>query len=205
MSNSYRELMEQVEVTAEMRTRILENLDRVEAAPRRKSVPFRYGLLAACVAILVTVGLSEMRRQPEGGLPEHSGVIVSSPFTAADSVEDLERIVGFHVPELTGLPFAREQVSYRAVGANLAEVVYTGEGQTAVFRKSLGSEDNSGDYNPYACVTDVSLEGSTGQLKGDGACYTLACWYTGEAAYSLHLSEGLSQADWLDLMASLTE
>lgn len=205
MGDSYRELMERVEVTAEMRQRILDGLDQAEIQPHRRAVSARWALLAACVAIVVTVGLVQARKQPEPISPDAPSVMTVSPFAAVDSVEELERMVGFSVPELTGLPFSPESVSYQAMGTELAEVTYCGEGQTAVFRKSLGSEDISGDYRDYARSTELTLEGVSGVLKGGETGYTLACWHSDGAAYSLRLSAGMEESAWLELLTSLTE
>ena len=68
--------------------------------------------------------------------------------------------------ELTALPFAVEETTYVSYWNELAEITYTGEGQTAAFRKSPGTEDNSGDYNTYTAIKEIHMGPLTATLKG---------------------------------------
>ena len=58
--------------------------------------------------------------------------------------------------EAEHLPFAPQEVLYTAFDSGLAQVEYRGEnGQTALLRKSQGTEDNSGDFDQYQmCIRD---------------------------------------------------
>ena len=118
-----------------------------------------------------------------------------------DTLEELSETVGFEVTELTNLPFQTEEVIYTAYWKDLAEITYSGEGQTAVYRKGIGAEDVSGDYNNYENETVISVNDTTITLKGNGEGYTLAIWTDGDYAYSLTLSDGATDAEWQAIFA----
>lgn len=208
--NPYRELMEQVTLTPEARERILTNVQQADLSPQpEKVVPFprrrqtwrRWASLAAClvvvVAVLVAVPL--LREQPDTAPP----VQVLPPFRQVDSLDALSEAVGFPVTEVSKLPFDPVSTTYTAYDEGLAEITYTGSGgQTATYRQSCGSEDNSGDYNLYPDTQALPDQNAT--LKGQDGLYTLALWSDDTYTYSLHLSSGLSADAWQALLGETT-
>lgn len=204
--NPYRELMEQVNLTPEARERILTNVQQADLSPQpEKVVPFprrrqtwrRWVSLAAClvvvVAVLVAVPL--LREQPDTAPP----VQVLPPFRQVDSLDALSEAVGFPVTEVSKLPFDPVNMTYTAYDEGLAEITYTGSGgQTATYRQSCGSEDNSGDCNLYPDTQALPEQNAT--LKGQDGLYTLALWTDDTYTYSLHLSSGLSADAWQALL-----
>lgn len=208
--NPYRELMEQVNLTPEARERILTNVQQADLSPQaEKVVPLRsqkqtwrrWASLAAClvmvVAVLVAVPL--LREHPDTAPP----VQALPPFRQVDSLDALSEAVGFPVTEVSKLPFAPVSTTYTAYDEGLAEITYTGSGgQTATYRQSCGSEDNSGDYNLYPDTQTLPDQNAT--LKGQDGLYTLALWTDDTYTYSLHLSSGLSADTWQALLGETT-
>lgn len=208
--NPYRELMEQVNLTPEARERILTNVQQADLSPQaEKVVPFprrrqtwrRWASLAAClvvvVAVLVAVPL--LREQPDTAPP----VQVLPPFRQVDSLDALSEAVGFPVTEVSKLPFDPVSTTYTVYDEGLAEITYTGSGgQTATYRQSCGTEDNSGDYNLYPDTQALPEQNAT--LKGQDGLYTLALWTDDTYTYSLHLSSGLSADAWQALLGETT-
>ena len=208
--NPYRELMEQVNLTPEARQRILTNVqqadlspqpEKVEPFPRRRQTWRRWASLAAClvvvVAVLVAVPL--LREQPEQTPP----VQALPPFRQVDSLDALSEAVGFPVTEVSSLPFDPVSTTYTAYDEGLAEITYTGSGgQTATYRQSCGTEDNSGDYNLYPDTQTLPDQNAT--LKGQDGLYTLALWIDDTYTYSLNLSSGLSADAWQALLGETT-
>ena len=205
--NPYRELMEQVNLTPEARERILTNVQQADLSPQpeQKIVPFRpqkqtwrrWASLAAClvvvVAVLVAVPL--LREQPDTAPP----VQVLPPFRQVDSLDALSEAVGFPVTEPAALPFDPVNTAYTAYDEGTAEITYTGpDGQTATYRQSLGTADNSGDDTLYEDTQVVPENNAT--LKGQGQSYTLALWTDGTYTYSLRLSSALSADAWQALL-----
>lgn len=204
--NPYRELMEQVNLTPEARERILTNVQQADLSPQpeQKIVPFRpqkqtwrrWASLAACLAIVAALfAVPLLREQPDTAPP----VQVLPPFRQVDSLDALSEAVGFPVTEVSKLPFDLVNTTYTAYDEGTAEITYTGpDDQTATYRQSLGTADNSGDYTLYEDTQVVPENNAT--LKGQDQSYTLALWTDGTYTYSLNLSTGLSADAWQALL-----
>lgn len=204
--NPYRELMEQVNLTPEARERILTNVQQADLSPQpEKVVPFprrrqtwrRWASLAACLVVVVAAlfAVPLLREQPEQTPP----VQALPPFRQVDSLDALSEAVGFPVTEVSSLPFDPVNTTYTAYDEGLAEITYTGSGgQTATYRQSLGTEDNSGDDTLYEDTQVIPENNAT--LKGQDQRYTLALWTDGTYTYSLRLSSALSADAWQALL-----
>ena len=208
MKSAYDEIMSRIEVSDEMKKRILSKLQEVEAQPKRnfKTVRFpalrKYLTAAACLALLLT-GVFTLP-QLWGSEPPDSDYITAAPnMSQAASAEELSELVGFDVADIPELPFEIDEAAYTAYGTQLAEITYQGGGQTATFRKSAGSEDNSGDYNVYTRTEKVPVGGVTATLKGDEGAYILAIWSDGTYSYSLRIPGGLAVERWSEILSSI--
>lgn len=205
--NPYRELMEQVNLTPEARERILTNVQQADLSPQaEKVVPFprrrqtwrRWASLAACLVVVVAAVLAvpQLRAEPnETTPPQLTGV----PFQEVDSLAALSDAVGFPVTEPAALPFDLVNTTYTAYDEGLAEITYTGpDDQTATYRQSLGTADNSGDDTLYEDTQVIPENNAT--LKGQDQSYTLALWTDDAYTYSLRLSSALSADEWQALL-----
>lgn len=213
LKSRYERVMEHIEVTDEMERRILQHIRQAEEngsgagegahapAPRRTASPLRRFLpLAACLALAVTALAALLP-----GLPDEEGppVLAATAVVDCSSADKLSEVVHFTVADLEGLPFQVERSAYTAYQEVLAEITYSGEDQTAVFRKSPGSGDISGSYEDFASVSEVSVAPYTVTLKGEEGGYQLALWSDGEFAYSLQFSSGFPERDWVELLGSI--
>ena len=210
MKKQYHEIMDNLVVTEEMRARILEHLtdcdlqETSEKHPiRRFPVWGRYLSVAACLALLLSAvrilpGLS-FTTQPD--MPESLTAV--NGITEVSSSAELSAAVGFPVAEVTGLPFTPSEVIYCSYWDEMAQITYSDGSNSALFRQSCGTEDNSGDYNEYADTTTLTLGTGTVLLKGYSDLYTLAIWQDTTYSYSLSLSAGLSSEEWVPLLESI--
>ena len=206
MKKRYDEVMDRIEVTDEMRGRILGNIQKMEleTAPETNVIPFpslkKYLSVAACFVVLL-IGAFVAGNMTGIFSPSDPDVLApGNGIVDVGTLEELSAHVGFEVEELNGLPFEVKETAYIAYWQELAEIVYTGEGQTATFRKSVGTEDNSGDYNVYADVKNIQIGSLTVTLKGNDGAYTLAIWSADGYAYSASLSDGISEMGWRDMI-----
>ena len=192
----YEQIMDKIEVTPEMRQRVLQN---VEAAQRKKQRRMLRQLvsLAACLMIVVCCWYAWKPREPQD---QEQGMLAASQIETVDSLEALSEKTGLPLAELTGLPFAVEHTEYVSYWENMAEIQYFGSTDTLRYRKSQGTEDNSGDYNVYAQNTETEVSGNTVTLKGENGDYTLAIWTDGQYAYSISVTAPLSQEAFLALI-----
>lgn len=206
MDRKYDEAMKHIEVTPEMRSRILENIENMDFAEKKqaKMVRFpnvrRFTTLAACLAIVLVGALTLPHLLNVSHEPP---VVGNNDIVEVSSVEELSETIGFEVSEPGNLPFEPESVVYTAYWAEMAEIIYTSGEQTAVFRKGIGSDDVSGDYNSYELTNEISVNDIDITLKGNGENYTLAIWTDSEFAYSLSLSEGIGEAEWVTMLRTI--
>lgn len=209
----YDELMEQVELTPEARTRILEHIRTadVTADPSSKVRPLssykKYLSAAACIAVLllgaVTIPqLMEEEQQTEKPRSPVGGVLVMPDIVTAASAEELSNIVGFPVEELEGLPFEPDEVTYTAYTKSIAEIEYRAGDMSAAFRISRGNEDNSGRFDSYTVEEPFEAGTFTGTLRGNVENeFTLAIWSGEEMSYSVYCPQGLSTSEWMELIS----
>ena len=209
MKKRYDEIMDKIEVTDEMRARILNHLQEVDLTKRtrpkvlRLSSVKKYLSVAACFAILLA-GVLTLPGLLDRGLQRPAEVLnPGADIVDVATLEELSGLVNFEVPEVTGLPFTPEKQSYTAFGKDMAQITYEGNGQTCTFRKSIGSEDKSGDYNAYSAIEEISVGDVTAMLKGTDDGFTLAIWWDGAFSYSLQLSGGLTVDEWETLIAAV--
>ena len=192
LGRSYDELMSRIQVTELMRARVLRRLEQEELAPTRPSrrAWLRPALAAAACLAVLAAGISVLPRMAPG-------------FQDVSSAAELADTVGFPVSDLKKLPFLVERSTYTAYSGAMAQIRCEGGGQWALFRKSTGTEDNSGDYTAYASELSYDLDGLSITLKGeDQDAYLLAIWNDGTYTCSLRLSSPLSQAQWDDLITA---
>lgn len=208
LARSYEEIMERVVVTDEMKARILSRVQSVgpeaPSAPRAASLRRyrRLAALAACFAVLAAGIWGAARLSaPAAEAPPISGVQVVPDLVEASSAEELSALVGFTVSDVAGLPFEAAEAAYTAYCGEMAEIRYRNDEAEAVFRKSAGSEDISGDYGTYDTVLELAVGGITATLKGNSGRYTLAAWSRDGFSYSLSLSSGAALETWSQIIA----
>ena len=192
----YDEVMEKLEVTPEMRARILQNVKTQMAEPCKKPNRLRrFAALAACLAVLL-VGAMVLPKFISSPVPEESETMVANGMVEVTSKEELSEAVGFPVKSAQSLPFFPQSIYYTSYWGDMAQIDYANGGSTACFRQSLGEEDNSGDWNEYPAQESLTVNGCAVTLKGERDSYTLGIWSDGTYSYSLSLSAGQPASVW---------
>lgn len=211
--------MDKIEVNDEMRGRILENVGKADISPVNR----RFGVmkillpLAACFAVVIAAAVI-LPNLGSGGIhtvsPAETTVTSPNETTENDvlaipdireaaSAAELSELVGFEVGDVECLPFSPEKTEYTSYWGEIAEIDYTVGEKSACFRKSAGSEDNSGDYNIYSEEKEITAGEISAILKGESGKYTLAVWSDRGYSYSLSLSDGISAAEWEDIIMKI--
>ena len=192
----YDEVMEKLEVTPEMRARILQNVETQMAEPCKKPNRLRrFAALAACLAILL-VGAAALPKLISSPAPEESETTIANGMVEVASKEELSEAVGFPVKSAQSLQFFPQSIYYTSYWGEMAQIDYANGGSTACFRQSLGEEDNSGDWSEYPAQKSLTVNGCAVTLKGEADSYTLAIWQDGTYSYSLSLSAGQPASVW---------
>lgn len=205
MSKKYNEVMEHITVTHQMHERIMSNIEKMSLHETKQKKTLRFSsikklaAMAACLTIMFVsmLSLPTLLNQSDPPVSDTNSIVEVA------SIEELSKTVGFAITEPAVLPFESEQTIYTAYWTELAEITYMGEGQTAVFRKGVGTEDVSGEFFEFDAIDEISAGDITVTLKGNEDNYTLATWTDGHFAYSLSFSEGKSEMEWLKILQPL--
>lgn len=152
----YEQIMDKIEVTPEMRQRVLRNVEAEQAKQKKRQLTRRLVTLAACLAIVVCCWYVWKPKQTD---PPEQGMMAVAQIDTVDSLEALTEKTGIPMNELTGVPFTVERTEYVSYWDELAEIQYFGGSDSLCYRKSPGTEDNSGDCN------GVRAGGNTGNLR----------------------------------------
>ena len=215
LSDHYHEVMEHIELTPEMRARILEHVQQADLSPDqaakepKKMTKFanlhKYAGIAAGLVVLIAVCavlpnvLTKNGDQNQDQTPEED-TQVTWDHQEYDSAQALAEKMGYEVSDIQGLPFEPQTTVYALIGTDLAQIEYQNGDTSACYRKSPGTEDNSGDYNQYGNIDTVSVEDIQVELRGTGDGYVLAVWTDGTYAYSLSFSQAQPEEVWMQLL-----
>lgn len=204
----YDEAMEIIELTPQMRARILQNVEQELQKPAKKT-GFSGGLrritvLAACLAVLLVgaLALPRLISRPSQKEPE---TMIANGMVEVTSREELSEAVGFPVKVAQTLPFFPQSILYTSYWGEMAQTDYANGPESACFRQSPGTQDNSGDWNEYPAQETIEVSGSSVTLKGEKDAYTLAVWSDGTYSYSLSLTAGQTAEVWERIVAGVTE
>ena len=205
----YDEAMEKIELTPQMRARILQNVERELQKPAKKPAFAgrlrRITALAACLAILLVGALTLPGLVFRPSQEEEPETMIANGMVQLSSREELSDAVGFPVKAAQTLPFFPQSILYTSYWGEMAQIDYASGPESACFRQSPGTEDNSGDWNEYPAQETIEASGFSVTLKGEKDAYTLAVWSDGTYSYSLSLSSGQVPYVWESIVEGVTE
>ena len=206
MKNRYDEVMEHIEVTDEMRDRILNNITSlnlektpVKAAPSPNYR--RYLSIAACFVFLI-VGSVFIHNAVN--VPSDPPIQGTPDIVTYQSVHELSDSIGFTVKEIQELPFEIESVKYTSYWGELADIEYVGSDNTAIFRMAVGDEDVSGYFDEFTSIESHEINGTDVTIKGNDDQYILALWQKDGYSYSVQFGEMVSEQEMLNTLQSLS-
>ena len=206
MKNRYAKIMKNIEVTPDMRDRILNNINKLdlEKTPN-KVVPFhnykKYLSIAACFVILLASSflLHNLISSRNGAPPQQ----VVPDIVEYSSAKELSKAIGFTVKEIQNVPFTVETMKYTAYWEKLGEIQYEGQDNTAVLRMEASDEDVSGDYTEYTSIKSIIINNESVTIKGNDGKYMLAVWKTAGYSYSIQFTNAISEQVMLNIVQSV--
>ena len=148
-------------------------------------------------------GNESKAEEPEN---EKENVQIPSPWQECASLEEAGKLAGFSftAPErIEGL----ENRYIAAIPGELAEVIFSSgdENQASVcFRKGVGTDDISGDYNTYDTVEVQTIGGKTVTCKGSKGLVYTATWNDSGNSYAVMSDTGMDAeqlAAWVQSLA----
>ena len=121
-------------------------------------------------------------------------VQIPNPWQECSSLEEAGKLAGFSFTAPEDVEGYTEKY-IAAIENDIAEVIFSkGDNDDAslYFRKGLGTEDISGDYNTYDTVEQQTIGDRTVTCKGnDGLLYT-AIWNDGTYSYAVMCNAGMN-------------
>ena len=135
----------------------------------------------------------------EGNITGGENVQIPNPWQECSSLEEAGKLAGFSFTapeEVEG--FTERYVS--AIENETAQVIFSnGEDDNAAlyFRKGVGTEDISGDYNVYETVEEQNIGSKTVTCMGNDSLVYTATWNDGTYSYAVMYNAGMS-ADQLE-------
>jgi len=209
--SKYNKIMEHIELTDEMRERILGNVSAKQKS-RRISRIIMAAAAAACIAIVFVAAsvigntgtFSRSHDKPVSAGSQVTAPTAGDTLTAGassyNSAAELSEAFGIEIRDITELPFEAESVRYSLFIDSFAEIIYYGsEGEECCFRVGADTEDISGEYDGYTTAETEVINGCKVTLKGSGKSFTLVSWTDGGHFYSVSLVNGTDKADLLEI------
>jgi hypothetical protein len=205
LKNRYNRAIERIEVTVEMRDRIMKNIGEIDPVKKQNKAPSfkgyrKYISIAACLVLLFVGAFVVYYSFTNSNNPP---VATNNSIVDCSSLGELSDAVGFKVREVNTFPFNVQQTTYASFWGKIAQIAYVDGDDTLVFRMSAGSEDNSGNYNDYSEVKNCSAGEYTFTIKGDNEQYYLAVWEYGGYSYSINIPNGVSEEELLKVVFSV--
>lgn len=206
----YNEIMERVELTDEMRERIIHNIS-VKQKRKRISMATKWiGTAAACAVIAFGgIKIYSTMQKPQIDKPS---TVSENPTGALQAVweevkyasmEELSTAIRVEMRDAE-LPFAVMESRYAVLFGEIAEINYDGKnGEYCYIRIAEGSDDISGDYNEYETVTETEHNGDIITLKGNGDTFNLATWTDSTHFYAVYISQGVAKTEFIQILDSV--
>ena len=204
--SKYNEIMDKIEVTDEIRRKILDNIeeecsnaDNVIQFPSRNKKKYASLVgVAAVAAVCIIAGKGIIGNTPTVPDNPEGDVMIQGPVEAG-SAQELSNNIGFDVEDVPALFNSATDVHYTAIG-DIAQIVYTTADNTISYRKAPGSDDISGDYNTYATIIEKEFDNINVTIKGnedenDVNKFFNVTWTKDGYSYSLSFENGVDLAE----------
>ena len=161
---------------------------------------FSLALGTALALSLVACGSND---NPAAGNSKPGAVQPSSNYVDCDTLEEAIEMAGIEIsiPEVIK---GYDDCTFRANKTDgMIEVIFQNDDDEIRFRKGLGDEDISGNYNDLSEKNDVNVDGSTVQMKGSDGKVNIATWSKDGYSYSIDGTEAMDKTAMTDLIKTV--
>ncbi|SHM06832.1 hypothetical protein SAMN02746066_00616 [Anaerosporobacter mobilis DSM 15930] len=205
LKGRYNKIMDNIQVTEVIHDRIMRKIDETDFTTEttNRSSYYQYRRIisiAACLAI-ICIGIIGGKLVFNNG--ENLVEQVVPDIVEYNSIVELSQNAGFEISEVKNVPFSIEKTTYTLYWGELAEITYSNDEEELVYRKAVGNEDISGNYNEYSMEKKCKIDDYEVTIKGDMNGYTLAVWQKDSDSYSLEFSKRVSEMVILDIIKEL--
>lgn len=161
-------------------------------------------LCAALCLSMIACGNTVQPRDNADSPTTNQSQQIPNPWVDYNTLENAAKAAGFDItlPEKAA---DSDTVSFRAMEGEMLEIIYSANGdETARLRKSLGTDDISGDYNNYETTsTAATANGTEVTLKGNDDLVYVATWLDEDYTYSLSIKNGAASEEVLNIVSSI--
>ena len=163
--------------------------------------------LSLCAALCLSMSACGNNVQPRDNADSpttNQSQQIPNPLVDYNTLENAAKAAGFDItlPEKVA---DSDTVSFRAMEGEMLEIIYSANGdETARLRKSLGTDDISGDYNNYETISPAATDNGTEvTLKGNDDLVYVATWQDEDYTYSLSIKNGAASEEVLNIVSSI--
>ena len=142
----------------------------------------------------VGCGAAKNANAAEQVTQEEQMIGMPNPFADVNSLEEASKIAGFDMSAPNSVD-GYNGMAIQAIEKDLIQVIYGDQGHNVYFRKAVGIEDVSGDYNQYKDVSTKSLYGKELTVKSEDEKTYVITWTDGQYSYSIQSNDGFDFAD----------
>lgn len=139
-----------------------------------------------------------------GPAEDGENIQIPDPWQECTSLEEAGKLAGFSFTAPESVDGYTEWY-IAAIENEIAQVIFSnGDDSELYFRKGVGGDDISGDYNTYDVTEEQTIDGHTVLCKGnDGLIYT-ATWTDGTYSYAVMCDAGMNVEQlsvWVEALA----
>ena len=128
-----------------------------------------------------------------------TGVQIPNPFIDCEDLASAEELATFEIT----LPNNYEPTTIRVMENEMIEVISIIDENEICFRKAVGSENISGDFNEYNEINELSVDDKTVTTKGNDGNINTTTWTHSDYSFSIGSSDGLSQDKIIEMVNEL--
>lgn len=161
---------------------------------------FSLALGTALALSLVACGSND---NPAADNSKPGAVQPPSNYVDCDTLEEAIEMAGIEIsiPEVIK---GYDDCTFRANKTDgMIEVIFQNDDDEIRFRKGLGDEDISGNYNDFSEKNDVNVDGSTVQIKGSDGKVNIATWSKDGYSYSIDSTKAMDKTVMTDLIKTV--
>ena len=139
-----------------------------------------------------------------GPADESENVQIPNPWQECTSLEEAGKLAGFSFTAPESVDGYTERY-IAAIENEIAQVIFSnGDDSELYFRKGVGGDDISGDYNTYDVTEEQTIDGHTVLCKGNDGLIYAATWTDGKYSYAVMCNAGMSAEQlsvWVEALA----
>lgn len=139
-----------------------------------------------------------------GPAEDGENIQIPDPWQECTSLEEAGKLAGFSFTAPESVDGYTERY-IAAVENEIAQVIFSnGDDSELYFRKGLGGDDISGDYNTYDVTEEQTIDGHTVLCKGNDGLIYAATWTDGKYSYAVMCNAGMSAEQlsvWVEALA----